>query len=108
MKKTLCCVVLCYALFAKYLTCGMATLLYPTTINDEDQTLTVDPKTGIVSKDFECNHEEADTRMIYHASLQRGKNAVLVLNDSDVMFLGIRACTLADDRHWYYNYTGTA
>ena len=57
---------------------------------------------------FECNHEEADTRMIYHASLQGGKNAVLVANDSDVMFLGIHACTLAGDRHWYYNYMGTA
>ena len=101
-KKTL------YALFAKYLTCGMATLLYPTTINDEDQTWTVDPKTGIVTKDFECNREGADTRMIYHASVQGDKNVVLVANDSDVMFLGIHACTLADDRHWYYNYTGTA
>ena len=42
---------------------------------------------------FVCNYEEADIRMIYHASV---KDSYLVVsaNDSDVFGLGMYACTL--------------
>lgn len=76
-----------YSLFTSYLKSGQASLLYATTVNDEDITRKTDPKSGLLSEKFICNHEEADTRMIYHASLQRKSGVVFVANDFDVFFI---------------------
>ena len=67
-----------YSLFTSYLKSGQASLLYATTVNDEDITRKTDPKSGLLSEKFICNHEEADTRMIYHAS-SREKVALCLL-----------------------------
>ena len=92
-----------YSLFVKYLKSGTAPLIHPTIVNDEDDTYMI-ATSGNVTELFVCNHEEADTRMIYHASLQESKNVVLVANDSDVLFLGGYACALDKSRNWFYNY----
>ena len=97
-----------YSLFAEYVTSGTTTLLYTTIINKEDNTVMIDPRCGTVTNLFHCNHEEADTRMIYHASLQGSQNVVIVANDSDVLFLGSYACALDKSRRWYYNYEGNS
>ena len=67
-----------YSLFTSYLKSGQASLLYATTVNDEDITRKTDPKSGLLSEKFICNHEEADTRMIYHVS-SREKVALCLL-----------------------------
>ena len=64
----------------------------------------LDPKENSVTKMFTCNHEEADTRMIYHASRQGESNVVISANDSDILFLGTYACALDAKRKWYFNY----
>ena len=64
----------------------------------------LDPKGNSVTKMFTCNHEEADTRMIYHASRQGESNVVISANDSDVLFLGTYACALDAQRKWHFNY----
>ena len=52
---------------------------------------------------FVCNHEEADTGMIYHASTQ-DSYVFISANDSDVLVLGTYACTLDNTRQWHFNY----
>ena len=94
-----------YALLVKYLMSGKAPLKYPTVVNDEDSTFTIDIH-GNVTRLFVCDHEEADTRMIHHASRQGKGNVVLVANDSDVLFLSAYACALDKSRNWFYNYEG--
>ena len=64
----------------------------------------IDSKDQNISKLFICNHEEADTRMIYHASLQGANSVVISANDSDVFFLGTYACALDKNRNWYFDY----
>ena len=96
-----------YLLFVNYLKSEKANLFYPTIINDEDNTWMIEPSSGNVTELFVCNHEEADTRMIYHASLQGTKNVVIVANDSDVLFLGAYACALDKSSRWFYNYEGS-
>ena len=59
-----------YKLFASYVNSGQASSMYPTTVNDEVISWKIDLKSGMLSEEFVYNHEEADTRMIYHASLQ--------------------------------------
>ena len=54
----------------------------------------------MLSEEFVCNHEEADPRMIYHASLQEKNDVVFVASDSDVYFLRICACVLDSNRNW--------
>ena len=53
---------------------------------------------------FTCNHEEADTRMIYHASLQGSSKVIISASDIDVMFLAVYTCALDTSRAWYVNY----
>ena len=53
-----------YPLFASYAKSGQASLFYPTTVNDEDITWKTGPKSGMLSEEVVCNHEEADTRII--------------------------------------------
>ena len=55
--------------FCRYVLSGEAPLDFPTIINDVDSTWMIDPSSNDVTELFSCNHEEADTRMIYHASL---------------------------------------
>ena len=58
-----------YSLLVKYLKSGKATLINPTIVNDEDNTYMI-AASGDVTEWFVCNQENADTLMIYHASLQ--------------------------------------
>ena len=51
-------------------------------------------------------YDEADTRMIDHASHQGSKNVVLVATDTDISFLSAYACSLDKSRNWFYNYEG--
>ena len=94
-------------LFASYVKSGQTSLFYPTTVNDEDITWQTDPKSGMLSEEFVCNHEEADTRIIYHASLQKNSDVVFVANHSDVLFHAVYGCALDSNRNWYYNYEAT-
>ena len=71
------------AILCKYILSGEAPLNFPTVINDVDQTWMIDPTVNVVRKLFSCNHEEADTRMVYHASLL-STPVVISANDSDV------------------------
>ena len=48
----------------------------------------------------DCNHEEADTRMIFHASLQI-KPVVIEASDSDVFFLLAYAMNETKSSFWY-------
>ena len=54
----------------------------------------------MLSEKFVCNHEEADTRIICHASLQQKNDVVFVANDSDVYFLRICACVFDSNHNW--------
>ena len=65
-----------FAVFCSYVLSGQAPLKYPTIINNVNQTWVIDPQSKIATKLFFCNHEEAGTRMIYHASLERPSNVV--------------------------------
>ena len=77
-----------YSPFVNYLKSGNAPLSYLTVINDDDITWQIEPSSGDATQIFICNHEEADTRMIYHASLQGTNNVVIVANDTGVLLLG--------------------
>ena len=75
-----------FSLFTRYVLSGKPNLLYQTIINDEDETWMLDPKENSVTKTFTCNHEEADTRMIYLASrviLYCGDNGSVILYCGD-------------------------
>ena len=76
-------------------------------INDEDNTWIMEPSSGNVTELFLCNYEEADTHIMYHASLQRTTNVVIVANDSDILFLGTFVCAMNKSRRWFYNYEGS-
>ena len=93
-----------YSLFVDYLKSGNAPLTHLTVVNDDDTTWEIEPSSGDLTQVFICNHEEADTRMIYHASLQGTTNVVLVANDTDMLFLGAYACALDKSRRWFLNY----
>ena len=93
-----------YSLFVDYLKSGNAPLTHLTVVNDDDTTWEIEPSSGDLTQVFICNHEEADTRMIYHASLQGTTKVVLVANDTDVLFLGAYACALDKSRRWFLNY----
>ena len=93
-----------FSLFTRYVLSGKPNLLYQTIINDEDETWMLDPKENSVTNMFTCNHEEANTRGIYHASRQGESNVVISANDSDVLFLGTYACALDAKRKWHFNY----
>ena len=89
--------------FCRHVLSGEAPLDFPTIINDVDTTWMIDPSSNDVTELFSCNHEEADTRMIYHASLQEGP-VVISANDSDVFILAAYACALDETRQWYFHY----
>ena len=91
------------ATFCSYVLSGEASLDYTTVINNVDHTWMIDPSSNTVTELFACNHEEADTRMIYHASLQTSP-VVISANDSDVFVLGTYACALDKTMQWYYHY----
>ena len=93
-----------FSLFCQYILIGMAELEYTTIFNNINQTWMYNPRNKNITKLFECNHEEADTRMIYHASLEGASNVVLCANDSDVFILGTYACALDNNRNWFFNY----
>ena len=93
-----------FSLFCQYILIGMAELEYSTIFNNINQTWMNNPRNKNITKLFECKHEEADTRMIYHASLEGASNVVLCANDSDVFILGTYACALDNNRNWFFNY----
>ena len=60
-------------------------------------------KSGMVLEE-ECNHEEADTRLIYLA-LKEDKDVVVVSKDTDVLILLVWAYAKYDiKRKWYLKY----
>ena len=93
-----------FSLFTSYVCSGKANLKLPTIINNEDNTWLCVPGSENATLLFDCNHEEADTRIIYHAGLQGSNKVIISANDSDVFFLGIYACSLDLNRHWFFNY----
>ena len=72
--------------------------------------LTSGEKTSLVGDEgirelFNCNHEEADTRLVLHASLEN-TNIIVVSKDTDVLVLMIWAyekCQISP-RKWYMKY----
>ena len=76
-------------------------------INDEDNTWMIELSSGNVTELFLCNHEEEDTHMMCHASLQTTTNLVIVANGFDMLFLGTFACAMNKSRRWFYNYEGS-
>ena len=74
-------------------------LRIPLIINCKDETWRI--TRGNIEPFPVCNHEEADTRMIFHASLQTG-TVVIDANDSDVFFLLAYTMTQTQIRtSWY-------
>ena len=53
---------------------------------------------------FECNHEEADTRMVLHAALS-SEDVVVVAAGTDILILRIYAyLTFMAKRRWVFRY----
>ena len=48
-------------IFCSCVKSGKASSFYPTIVNNEDITWNFDPKSRILSEEFDCNHEDADT-----------------------------------------------
>ena len=57
-------------------------------VNDKDNTWKISEDSQSII--FECNHKEADSRMVLHACLE-DTNVVLVANDTDVLVLMVFA-----------------
>ena len=55
----------------------------PTLADNENEIFKI---SSSVTKVFECNHEENDTRIIFHA-LQQKTDVVVCLKDTDVLVL---------------------
>ena len=55
--------------------------LLPTLANNENEIFKI---SSSVTKAFECNHEEGDTRIIFHA-LQQKTDVVVCLKDTNVL-----------------------
>ena len=100
MKKSM------FSLLVNYLKSRKAPLIYSTIINDEENTCMIEPSSRNVTKLFVCNHEDADTRILCHASLQETPNVMIVANDSHVLFLGAYPCALDKSRRCFYNCEG--
>ena len=62
----------------------------PILVNNENEIFKI---SSSATKVFECNHEEADTRMIFHA-LQQNTNAVVSSKNMDVLVLMVFAYAL--------------
>ena len=60
---------------------------FPILVNNDNKTFKI---SGSVTKIFKCNHEEADTRMIFHA-LQQKTNVAVCSKDRDVLILMVFA-----------------
>ena len=63
----------------------------PTLADNENEIFKI---SSSVTKVFECNHEENDTRIIFHA-LQQKTDVVVCLKDTDVLVLLVFAYALA-------------
>ena len=56
---------------------------------------------GLNVKKFDCNHEEADTRMVLHA-LREDTNVVIISKDTDVLILLVYAYALKNiSKKWF-------
>ena len=74
----------------------------PFIITAADQTYQV--KGNEVTAMFQCNHEEADTRLVLHAILAE-KDVVVVAKDTDVLVLMIWAFVALQIKHkWFLKY----
>lgn len=83
-----------YSLLVSYIKSRKTPLIYSTIINVEDNTWRIKSSSGNVKKLFVCNHEETNTRIICHSSLQGTPNVVIIASDSDIrMFLAMHMCT---------------
>ena len=62
----------------------------PIRVNNENEIFKI---SSSVTKVFECNHEEGDTRIIFHV-LQQKANVVVCSKDMDVLVLMVLAYAL--------------
>ena len=78
---------------------GRQMLSLPLTFTDGDRTLEITRFRSI--ERFQCNQEEADTRLILHASLQ-DTNVVVVAKDTDILLLLVHAYNkLKPSNKWF-------
>ena len=78
-------------LFAKFLKSDRGVRIMgnlPVIVTEEENTWHIDK--GEITNIFKCNHEEADTRVILHASLS-SDNIIVVASDTDVLVLMVNA-----------------
>ena len=64
--------------------------MLPILANNENEIFKI---SSSVTKVFECNHDEDDTRIIFHA-IQQKTDVVVSLKDTDVLVLLVFAYTL--------------
>lgn len=78
------------------------TLTRPFIFSRGDETFKlVDGKSDMI---FKSNHEEADTRLVLQAYLEKG-DVVIACKDTDVLILMVWAFTFYDVKHeWYFKY----
>jgi hypothetical protein len=63
---------------------GISLLQHPHVVTAEDKTYFI--RDGQFSMLYKCNHEEADTRLVLHASMENN-DVVVVSKDTDVLIL---------------------
>ena len=81
---------------------GISLLQHPHIVTAGDTTYSI--KDGQISMLYKCNQEEADTRLVLHASLE-DNDVVVVSKDTDVLILLIWAyekCNI--QKKWYLKY----
>ena len=89
------------SLFGKYLQSQMVScsLCVPFLYTDQERTFVI--KNGQTSEIYNCNHEEADTRLILHA-LRENTDVVIVSQDTDVLVLMLHAYVVNNvSKSWY-------
>ena len=78
----------------------------PVIVTEEENTWHIDK--GEITNIFKCNHEEADTRVILHASLS-SDNIIVVASDTDVLVLMINAfAKLQPTKDWQMLYESSS
>ena len=78
----------------------------PVIVTEEENTWHIDK--GEITNIFKCNHEEADTRVILHASLS-SDNIIVIASDTDVLVLMVNAfAKLQPTKDWQMRYESSS
>ena len=81
---------------------GISSLLYPFIISCKDKTFNIANSNPTLL--HQCNHEEADTRLVLHAFLAAG-DVVIVASDTDILLLMVWVYyTHKLTYKWYFKY----